>query len=408
MTNPSPTADEPGERSPGSFLTRPIVALLLLQLMGGMMLSPQRTFFPVYARELGHPAVLIATWVTVRQLMGLVASLVGGTLSDAWGRKWTFLAGQIGFLLCSMVFLLPQPWWIAVLWSLSGLGSGLHTLGGQSYLVDAAPPGHMGLLSALYNWGYTLGGALSSPVAGYLLDHWDYRLFGTVLAAFALATIAVNLFALPRTAHRAKRDATSWKTLFGYRDIATRPPVVMLALLRFLPTFAYGMAAVLIPLLLDSAGATKTTIALYATISQVVATAAQLISGRAADRAHQERGHVRGPTIVVFSAMTVGIFGLAALPGQVLGLFIFGTLAIAAAWSLSTLLPLWVAHVTPHQERGRVLGWIHLWWNAAMMAGAMTGGALVEGSQSLPFLIAGMLNLGALGLANSFFRQDGR
>jgi MFS family permease len=403
MTNPQ-NAQEPGERSLGSVLTRPVIALLLLQLMGGMMLSPQRTFFPVYARELGHPAVLIATWVTVRQLMGLVASLVGGTLSDAWGRKWTFLAGQIGFLLCSTVFLFRQPGWIAVLWTLSGFGSGLHTLGGQSYLVDAAPPGHMGLLSALYNWGYTLGGALSSPAAGYLLDNWDYRLFGTVLSVFALATIAVNLFVLPRTSHRAKREATSWNSLFGYRDIATRPPVVLLTLMRFLPTFAYGMASVLIPLLLHSARATKTTIALYATISQVVSTAAQLVSGRAADRARQKRGHMRGPTLVVFAAFIAGIFGLAALPGRVPGLFVFGTLGIAAAWSLSTLLPLWVARVTPQEERGRVLGWIHLWWNAAMVAGAMTGGALVERWPSLPFLIAGVLNLGTIGLVIAFFR----
>ena len=65
MTNPSPTAKEPGEHSPGSFLTRPIVVMLLLQLAGGVMLGPHRTFFPIYLQELGHPAVLIATHVRV-------------------------------------------------------------------------------------------------------------------------------------------------------------------------------------------------------------------------------------------------------------------------------------------------------------------------------------------------------
>jgi MFS family permease len=280
-------------------------------------------------------------------------------------------------------------------------------LGGQSYLVDAALPSHLGLLSALYNWGYTLGGALSSPIAGYLLDHGSYRVFGLSLVAFALATIAVNLLALPRTVRRAKRKAAAWRSLFGYREIAVRPAVVVLTLMRFLPTFAYGMAGVLIPLLLDSAGATKTTIALYATISQVVAAAAQLLSGRAADRAREVRGHVRGPTLVVLALFVAGVFGLAATPGLVPGLFVFGTLAIAAAWSLSTLLPLWVARVTPSPERGRVLGWIHLWWNAAMMAGAMVGGAMVERWPSAPFVIAGVLNLGTIGLAMVFFDRNG-
>jgi MFS family permease len=102
-----------------------------------------------------------------------------------------------------------------------------------------------------------------------------------------------------------------------------------------------------------------------------------------------------------------GVFGLAATPGRVTGLFVFGTLAIAAAWSLSTLLPLWVARVTPSPERGRVLGWIHLWWNAAMMAGAMVGGAMVERWPSVPFVIAGVLNLGTIGLAMVFFDRSG-
>jgi MFS family permease len=103
------------------------------------------------------------------------------------------------------------------------------------------------------------------------------------------------------------------------------------------------------------------------------------------------------------TALLAGILGIAALPNRLYGLLVFGTLSTAAAWSLSTLLPLWVARVTPTVERGRVLGWIHLWWNAAMVAGAMVGGALVEGRPSLPFVIAGVLNAGAIALAILFF-----
>ena len=43
-----------------------MIVLLILQLMGGMMLSPQRTFFPIYVQEMGHTAVLISTLATVR------------------------------------------------------------------------------------------------------------------------------------------------------------------------------------------------------------------------------------------------------------------------------------------------------------------------------------------------------
>jgi predicted MFS family arabinose efflux permease len=87
--------------------------------------------------------------------------------------------------------------------------------------------------------------------------------------------------------------------------------------------------------------------------------------------------------------------------------FAFGTGGTAAAWSLSTLLPSLVARVTEPAERGRVLGWIHLWWNAAMIAGSLLGGALYDRGAGLPFLIAGALNVASVGLVFVFFGGDG-
>jgi MFS family permease len=376
--------------------------LLLLQLLGGMMLAPQRTFLPIYLKELGYSAIGISALAAARQAAGLVASLVGGSLSDRLGRKWTILAGEAGFLLGSLAFLASQQRWIAPLWAASGFGLGLHTLGGQSYLVDVAQSGSLGVWSALYNWGYTLGGALSSPIVGFLLDRGDYRVFGATCAGLALATMTANALALPQTRVPRIESAEARNPLFGYAGIATRSPVIVLALLRFLPTLYWGMALVLIPLLLDASGATKTAIALYATISQMIAALAQLATGRAADALGPEH-----PTIAVLAALVASILGIAAYPRQQLALLAFGTVSTAAAWSLSTLLPLWTARVTAPQERGRVLGWVHLWWNAAMIAGSMAAGPLLKQWTSLPFVVAGTLNLGTIALALVFFcRKD--
>jgi MFS family permease len=381
---------------------RPIVVLLTLQLIGGMIMMPQRTFFPIYLSDMGYSAVLISTLAAISQLMGLIASLIGGTLCDTLGRKWTFLAGEVGLLFGSLVFLSPQPAWVALLWTISGFGLGLHTLGGQSYLMDAVRLDSLGMLSALYNWGYTIGGAMGSPLAGLLLERWSYRTFGTAFVGLYLVTLAVNLLALPQTSTAARNKVTERKRLFGYGEIVTRPPIVMLSLLRFLPTLYWGMALILIPLLLDSAGASKPTVALYATSSQVIAALAQMVTGWAADRLG-----IRRPSFVVLAAFVLGILGISAAPHQVAVLAVFGTLSTAAAWSLSTLLPLWVTRVAEPLERGRILGWLHLWWNAAMIAGSMAAGPLLQKWASLPFLIAGTLNLGTIALAARFLNAEG-
>jgi len=99
-------------------LGRSIAVLLILQLMGGMLLSPHRTFYPVYLQDLGYSALLISTLATARRVAGLLASLLGGTASDLLGRKRTLLLGQVGFLLTSVAFLVRPVGLTGALWTL--------------------------------------------------------------------------------------------------------------------------------------------------------------------------------------------------------------------------------------------------------------------------------------------------
>jgi MFS family permease len=135
------------------------------------------------------------------------------------------------------------------------------------------------------------------------------------------------------------------------------------------------------------------------TVSQAVASLAQVIVGRAADR-----WGAKWPTLLVYGTLVVSVLGTGSLADRLWAVFAFGTAGAAAAWSLSTLLPGWVAQVTEASERGRVLGWIHLWWNVAMMLGSMLGGALYVHAPGLPFLVTGAMNALSIPLTFVFYR----
>ncbi len=386
------------------MLALPVTALLAVQFLGGLATSPTRTFLPVYLTELGHTTVLVSLVVTAQQVMGLVASWIGGALSDSLGRKRTLLLGQLGAVATAASFLVTSPGLIVVLRALGGFGAGLHTVAAQSYLVDMSPAAHLGLVSALFNWGYTVGGAVSSPLAGLTLERWGYREMAWGLLVAAGAALALNLRRLPGSPRALAAEAGTARArrfLLGYGDLLRLPAMRLLAMFRFLPTFFWGMAGVLIPLMLLDAGATKMLIAWYATVSQVLAALAQLASGRAADRLS-----LRGATLVASSALVVGILGLGCSAGQLGGVFAFGALSTAAAWSLSALMPSLVARAAPTEARGRALGWVHLWWNLGMVLGAMVGGALAQLSAGLPFWLAGAMNLVTIGLVVRFFRRE--
>ena len=376
----------------------PVVALLIVQLLSGIVLLPQRSFFPIYMEErLEYTMVSVSAFVALGQLLGMIASVVGGTLCDSMGRKWTLVLGLTGFIFGSLAYLIRVPWLVILLWSISGFGLGFHTLGGQSYLIDAAGPERLGVLSALYNWGFTIGGTLSSPGAGIVLDRRGFSAFGMVLLVLSLVATLGTMAFLPRLQNSGIRRELGG--LRGYRDIVRRPVVVILGLLRFLPTCYYGMATVLIPLLINRTARSKTAVAWYATLSLITASLAQVLVGRAADRWGR-----RGPTLVAFGVLVISAVGLAGSAAHLWSFYTFGVLEACAAWSLSTLTPCLVSDATAVEERGRVLGTLNLLWNVGMMAGALIGGALVEIAVGLPFFVAAWLNLGAIMLAAFFFR----
>jgi MFS family permease len=382
-------------------ISQPVVLLLIVQLLSGIVLSPLSFFFPIYLEEqLGYAVVIISASVAIGRLLGMIAAIVGGALSDALGRKWMLVLGLIGFVFGSLLYLVRAPWLVVSLWCISSFGLGLHSLGGQGYLIDVAGSHHLGVASALFHWGYTIGGALSSPGAGLIVDNSGFGAFGLALVAVSLATVLGTMAFLPHLPRGSAASTPSWsRSLLGYREILRHPKIVILGLLRFLPTCYYGMASVLNPLLINRAAGSKTAVAAYATSSLVMATLAQMVAGQAADRWGRRR-----PTLVTFGVLIFAILGQAAFAAHLWSFYTFGVLGICAAWSLSTLMPCLVSDATTVEERGRVLGTLDLLWNVGMMVGSMIGGALVGIALGLPFFVTGLLNLGAITLAVYFFR----
>mgnify|MGYP000192954207 CR=1 FL=1 len=389
-----------------TFLAKnwPVVLLLFAQLLAGVIISPMRSFFPIYATEqLAYTAAAAASIVAAGQFVGMITSLIGGTVSDTIGHKWALAWGLAASAVGSAFYLTRAPWLVTALWIVGVIGLTFITLGGQSYLNAAVGKANLGALSALYNWGFTLGGALSSPGAGWLLDLHGFGALGWALVGLSLAG-AVTAGLLPRQPHATTgTQGAPLRALTSYGDIVRRPIILVLGMLRFLPTCYYGMAMVLLPLLVKMHSGSNTVVALFTTIMLVVASLAQIVAGRAADRLGR-----RAPTLITYSIVIVATVGATFFSDVLWGIYVFGILGVSAAWALSTLMPTLVADAAPVEEHGRIFGFLHLLWNAGMIVGALIGGALVEIAVGLPFAVTTVSNVAALVLAVLFFRLIAR
>jgi DHA1 family inner membrane transport protein len=382
----------------------PAAILVLVQTLNGIWYGPQVTFFPVYLEEqLGLEPALIGVLVSGALVAGMIVALFSGTLTGLLGSKWVIVCGLALSAVGALAFLVRAPALVAVLWFAGGAGLALITVGGGSYLTRLSARASLGALASIYMLSFTAGGVIGNPLAGVVIQRRGFAAFGlTELAVIGVAALIAVLLMI--TLGDRSTESTSVRAFWaGALPMTRRAKVRLLMGLRCLPTVFYGMLTVLVSLLLNNLTGDKALVAAYGTATLILASAAQLAAGRAADR-----WGGRGPTLVAYGAIILSGIGLAITAGTVWGLFLFGVLGVAAAWSLSTLMYVWVADGVPKPKHASAFGLLHAVWSISMIAGSLLGGWLVRASTGLPFLIAGLLNVGAIFLALAYYGRTAR
>jgi MFS family permease len=274
------------------------------------------------------------------------------------------------------------------------------TVGGASYLTAISARGTMGLLAAFYALSMTIGGALGNPLAAVIITSHGYYAFSWFAIAISIVIILVVIFFMPSIQDKVLESWSFRSTMLGIQSTIRQTNVRLLIGLRCPPTIFYGMLVVLIPLEINNLSDSKGLVAGFGMISLIVASASQLLAGRVADR-----WGARLPTGVAYMAIILSGIGLMISSGTVWGLFVFGAGGIAAAWSLSTLMYVWINDGIPKAEHPATFGILHAVWSLSMIAGSVLGGwsdSLIAG---LPFLVAGLLNVGSLFLISAYYRR---
>lgn len=362
---------------------------------------PSCPFFPVYLQEqLGLTPAAIGGVVAGAQVAGMAAALLGGWVTGLLGSKWALVCGLVFSGLSSLAFQAQAVWLVTALWCAGGVGLALITVGGASYLIRLSGRGALGMLTAVYALSMTVGGAIGNPVAGMIIERHSFSAFGWAETLLIAGGLALAAFGLTHLQDRVAGAASTRAVWIGALPMTRRLQVRQLLGLRSLPTVFYGMLTVLIPLLINTLSGSKVTVAAYGTANLIVASVAQLLVGRAADR-----WGARGPTLAAYACVVLAGLGLAATAETVWGLFLFGVLGVAAAWALSTLMYVWVADGVPKAEHASSFGLLHAVWSLSMIAGSLLGGWLVHMLPGLPFLVAGLFNIGSLFLTRAYYRR---
>ena len=382
--------------------SRGFILLCVIVFVVGLVTGPVQMLFPVYAETILEETALFAALLRALPIgLGGISALIGGTLSDRFGRKPAILIGVTGAVVVGGLFTTQVPLFLWGVLCYEGIASGFKTAGGQSYLISAVPPNRLGWATGWYFISMTVGSAVGSAIAGEVIDRTDYSVFGIGAVILAGVLFVGACLFLPRLAGQQAPDSQqkrggiqkSTLNIEAYLDLSRRREMRMLIGLRVFPTYYWGSVNLLMPILIERIAGVKAT-GYYGAISLLFAFGCQLAVGRICDAI----GH-RTPALVANVLVTLLAFGVAFFHKSLVALEIFGILGAGAAWGLSTTIPRFINEFTKPHEKGRGVGLTHLAWSTGFLLGYVASGFLINISVHVPFIVAGISLMISTGIA---------
>jgi DHA1 family inner membrane transport protein len=379
---------------------RTFCLFLLLIFLNGVVTAPFLPFLPVYVDEgLGLGQTFTADFRTISLLLMAAFVLLGGVVSDRLGPKRTMLLGLVGTPLAAAVFMIASPSLLLGLAVARGIAEGLLNGGGQTYLVASAPATRLSAATALYFLGHTLGSALGSPIGAAVLERGSFFDLGLIMLIAGAPILLAVMLLLSEAPGRAAKSLAVIDVLKGYLAIAGRRHVWTLALMQFLRTTFTGVATLAIPFLLHDLTGSKHVVGWFTSVSLVAGMLSMIVVGRISDRTGRRR-------IVGFCIIGTGLASavLALCAGSAVGLFLCGTVAMTAAWTLSGQVTPLAKEMSEPGEEGRLVGMILFPWALGMLVGARIHGLMSQSQPGLMFGVTTLLLLAAWGLTRFMFR----
>ena len=148
-----------------------------------------------------NPSLLIAACIVLPQIIVALASPTVGRVAERRGRR---LVMMIGFSMLPLrglcLAMTANPVLLVALQVFDGIGAASFGIMVPLTVSDvAARSGHFNLSLGAVGFAIGIGGTLSTPVAGWVADHFGMRLAFYGLTAIGIAAVLLVAFGMPET-----------------------------------------------------------------------------------------------------------------------------------------------------------------------------------------------------------------
>ena len=215
---------------------------------------------PLFARDLGASDVHIGFIAAASTVVGIVASLPAGVLSDIYGRRRVILAAMFVFASAPFLYLLvSDPWQLVAVRVYHGFATAIFGPVAMALVADLFRKGR-GESMGWYT-SSTLVGRFVAPVAGGVILSLfaagvgvafglsEYKLVYLVCGiAGVLALVLAASLPIDHKASGGNVTATWRKLATGLREVVSSRPILITSTTEALQYFSFGALETFLPL----------------------------------------------------------------------------------------------------------------------------------------------------------------
>ncbi|MHA3737747.1 MFS transporter [Pseudomonas sp. Eth.TT006] len=188
-------------------------ALLMFAICCALFHLANAAMLPLVSQKLAQVNLQMATPLTsacivAAQLVMVPVALLVGAKADVWGRKPLLLAGFLILPLRGVLYTLSDdPYWLVAVQLLDGIGAGVFGALFPVVVKDLTQgTGHFNISLGALSTVFGLGAALSSSVAGIVVQEAGYSAAFLTLAGIAGVALVLLLLAVPETSQKTAND----------------------------------------------------------------------------------------------------------------------------------------------------------------------------------------------------------
>ena len=315
------------------------VFFIIIVFANGLAIGPFLPFLGIFVRDqLGADQVIAGNYRAITAVMMGITGLFAAVASDRLGPKLSLVIGLLSTGAAALVFIVGSEWTLLFLAVLHGGGHGLVSVGGETYLVRAAPGYRIGAASATYFLGNTVGAAIGAAAGGALLEMTSFTVLGSLMLAGSLVITAAAAIWLPNFRPVQDVPLGMWQMLAGYARMLNRGYVRPFIAIELLRSIFWATAALGMPFIVATLTGSNAAAGYFSGFSLVAGMVAMFVVGPISDRVGRRYIFV---ALLLSMALGSAILGLAA--GTATVFIAAGTFATAGAWALSGQIPALVA-----------------------------------------------------------------